>query len=131
MAFEVAPEFTGWHAAVLQQLSAQYAVIVGPAAQAQEAMKAVPAALAAHPALAGVPEARLRAQVWSLPPRAPPAPLVSPPIRLVPSGCRFMISVHNYDRHRSFVACCIDDIYMFSETSKPGAEFHPIPPFAP
>lgn len=98
MAFELAPEFTGWHAAVLQQLSAQHAVIAGPAARAQEAMKAVPAALASHPALVGVPEAKLRAQVSSLPPPVAPAPFASTPICLAPLFCRlmiFLVSVRN------------------------------------
>jgi len=63
VAFQVAPEFTGWHAAVLQQLAGSYETLVGPAAAAQEALKAVPAALAGHPSLAGMPEAKLRAQV--------------------------------------------------------------------
>lgn len=63
VAFQVAPEFTGWHAAVLQQLAGSYEALVGPAAAAQEALKAVPAALAGHPSLAGMPEAKLRAQV--------------------------------------------------------------------
>jgi len=76
VAFQVAPEFTGWHAAVLQQLSSQYGAITGPPAAAQEALRAIPAALAAHPSLAGMPEAKLRAQARPAA-RPPPALLAA------------------------------------------------------
>lgn len=59
----VAPQFTGWHAAVLQHLASNYHRLTATAEESEATLRETPAALAGHPALAHLPEAKLRAQV--------------------------------------------------------------------
>ena len=40
--FQVAPEFTGWHAIVLRQLAARYERLVGSPADSDAALKDIP-----------------------------------------------------------------------------------------